>query len=113
VRVEPIHLQQLFQNLIGNAIKYRSTEPPEIKISAAERNGHWQFSVIDNGIGVDPRYRQQIFGLFKRLHIASESPGTGIGLAICQKIVQRYGGEIWVEAAPNRGSDFRFTLPNS
>jgi signal transduction histidine kinase len=113
VRVEAVHLQQLFQNLIGNAIKYRSEAAPEIDVSVTERNGFWQFSVADNGIGIDPRYRKQIFGLFKRLQVNSDSPGTGIGLAICQKIVERYGGQIWIESTPSGGSDFRFTLPRA
>ncbi|HMD47963.1 MAG TPA: ATP-binding protein, partial [Bryobacteraceae bacterium] len=107
-----IHLQQLFQNLIGNAIKYRSPDrTPRIQVSAERQNGFWQFSIRDNGIGIDPKYQSEIFGLFKRLHGGSEYSGTGIGLAICQRIVERYGGRIWVESELGQGSTFRFTLP--
>jgi PAS domain S-box-containing protein len=100
---------QLFQNLIGNAIKYRGPQPPQIAISARRQANEWVFSVRDNGIGIDPQYSVQIFGLFKRLH-GKEIPGTGIGLAICQKIVERNGGRIWVESEPGKGSRFLFTL---
>ncbi len=110
--VEPAHLQQLFQNLISNALKYRSAESPAVRISAVAENGYWEFSVKDNGIGVDPRYKEQIFKPFQRLHARTEYPGTGIGLAICQKIVERYGGRIWLESQPGEGSDFKFTLPS-
>lgn len=112
VQVHGMHLQQLFQNLIGNAIKYRSTEhPPVVHVTAERRNGYWAFAVSDNGIGIDPEYKENIFGLFKRLHSSDEYSGTGIGLAICQRIVDRYHGRIWVESEPGRGSTFRFTLP--
>ncbi|MGH9624730.1 MAG: ATP-binding protein, partial [Bryobacteraceae bacterium] len=111
VRVEEIHMLQLFQNLIGNAIKYRGERPPMIRISC-KREGAWrQICVQDNGIGIAPEYREQVFGIFKRLHNRAEYPGTGIGLAICQKIVDRYGGRIWVESEPGEGSTFCFTLP--
>jgi hypothetical protein len=110
--VQPMHLQQLFQNLIGNAIKYRSPErPPAVHITAERANGHWVFAVSDNGIGIDPEYREKIFGLFKRLHTNEEYSGTGIGLAICHRIVGRYHGRIWVDSEPGKGSTFRFTLP--
>jgi PAS domain S-box-containing protein len=109
--VHGTHLQQLFQNLIGNAIKYRSPERPPIVHVAVERQaGHWIFAVSDNGIGIDPEYKEKIFGIFKRLHTSDEYSGTGIGLAICQRIVDRYNGRIWVESEPGRGSTFRFTL---
>jgi signal transduction histidine kinase len=111
VPVKPVHLQQLFQNLIGNAIKYRAEEPPDIRITACERDRYWQFSVKDNGIGIEPQYRKQIFQAFQRLHGRGQYPGTGIGLAICHKIVERYGGQIWLEPSSEKGSDFRFTLP--
>jgi PAS domain S-box-containing protein len=112
VRVHASHLQQLFQNIIGNAIKYRSPErDPEISINAESDNGYWTFAVTDNGIGIQPEYREGIFGLFKRLHTNEKYSGTGIGLAICQRIVERYRGRIWVESEPGRGSTFRFTLP--
>jgi PAS domain S-box-containing protein len=106
------HLQQMFQNLIGNAIKYRSPErPPVVHISAERQGGHWIFTVSDNGIGIGPEYKERIFGLFKRLHTSDEYSGTGIGLAICQRIVDRYHGRIWVESEPGKGSTFRFTFP--
>jgi PAS domain S-box-containing protein len=110
VRMHEVHLQQLLQNLLSNAIKYRSGKRLRVHISAV-RNGQWVFSVGDNGIGLDPRYAEQIFGVFKRLHNSEEYPGTGIGLAICQKIVERYGGRIWVESAVGNGATFFFTLP--
>ena len=92
VRVHEVHLEQLFQNLIGNAIRYRSQLPPRIYV-AAERSGDaWRFSVRDNGIGIEPEYKEQIFGIFKRLHTVADYPGTGMGLAICQRIVERAGG---------------------
>ena len=112
VQVHKTHLQQLFQNLVGNAIKYRSAERiAEVHISAKRQNGHWVLAVSDNGIGIESEYRENIFGLFKRLHNNREYPGTGIGLAICQRIVDRYHGRIWVESEPRKGSTFRFTLP--
>lgn len=111
VAVDGVHLQQLFQNLISNAIKYRASEEPQIRISAEKSNGYWCFSVKDNGIGINPQYASTVFRLFKRLHGHGEYPGTGVGLAICQKIVERHGGRIWVESQPGKGSDFRFTLP--
>jgi signal transduction histidine kinase len=110
VRAQEVHVQQLLQNLIANAIRYRSELPPEIKISAERRQERWEFSVRDNGQGIDPQYATQIFGIFKRLH-GQEYPGTGIGLAICQKIVEGYGGRIWVESEVGKGANFRFTLP--
>lgn len=110
VQAHEIHVQQLFQNLIGNAMKYCSDKDPAIDIWAEAKGTEWVFSVRDNGIGIDPQYTKQIFGIFKRLH-GQKYPGTGIGLAICQRIVNRYGGTIWVESEPGRGSTFRFTLP--
>ena len=111
VRVKEVHLTQLFQNLIGNAIKYRALEPPRIELTARPDGSNWLFAVKDNGIGIDAEYSQEIFTLFKRLHSPEEYPGTGVGLAICQKVVERYGGRIWVESAIGRGSTFYFTLP--
>ena len=112
VRMHPTHLQQLFQNLVGNAIKYRSPDrTPQIHIGAERRDEYWVFSVVDNGIGIDPQYKEMIFGLFKRLHHGDDYTGTGIGLAICQRIVDRYDGRIWVESEPGRGSAFRFEVP--
>ena len=110
--VHATHLQQLFQNLVGNAIKYRSPErPPVVRVTAERQGRHWLFAVTDNGIGIAPEYKEMIFGLFKRLHTTDEYSGTGIGLAICQRIVDRYHGRIWVESEPGRRSTFRFTLP--
>ncbi len=105
------HLQQIFQNLIANAIKYRSIAAPQIHISAASVGNDWRFSVQDNGIGIDPQYKEKIFGLFKRLHRDQKYAGTGIGLAICQRVVERYGGRIWVESAVGQGATFYFTIP--
>ncbi|MEO7145223.1 MAG: ATP-binding protein, partial [Bryobacteraceae bacterium] len=104
------HFVQLFQNLIGNAIKYRGKRSPRIHISAGERTGEWRFAVADNGMGIAPEYHKTIFGVFKRLH-GKSIPGTGIGLAICQRVVERYGGRIWIESQLDQGSTFYFTLP--
>lgn len=106
-----VHLQLVFQNLIANAIRYRSELPPHIRIGAARVEGEWRFSVSDNGVGIDPRYTSQIFGVFKRLQRYDESDGIGMGLAICKKIVERYGGRIWAESLPGKGSTFFFTVP--
>ena len=110
--VDGIHLHQLFQNLIGNALKYRDpARPPRVRVAVTRRDSCWQFVVEDNGIGIAPDYHQRVFGLFKRLHSADKYSGTGIGLAIAQKIVQRYGGQIWVESELGKGAAFFFTLP--
>jgi PAS domain S-box-containing protein len=107
-------LLQLFQNLISNALKYRGKEIPRIHISAVERDGWSVFSVVDNGIGIDKKFADSIFGLFKRLHSRAEYPGSGIGLAICQRIVEQYRGQIWLEnSIPGEGSTFCFSLPTS
>jgi light-regulated signal transduction histidine kinase (bacteriophytochrome) len=112
LRVHGTHLQQLFQNLIGNAIKYRSPKrSPRVTVRAESENGRWTFAVGDNGIGIEPQYRETVFGLFKRLHGSDKYSGSGIGLAICQRIVERYHGSIWVESEPGVGSMFRYTLP--
>lgn len=100
----------LFQNLIGNAIKYRSSEPPRIRIFVREVEGRREFAVADNGMGIAPEYHEKIFGVFKRLH-GKKIPGTGIGLAICQRVVERYGGRIWVQSEAGQGATFYFTLP--
>jgi len=110
IRAHDIHVQQIFQNLIGNAMKYRGDADPHIRIWAEQRGSEWVFSVQDNGIGIEAAYTKQIFGIFKRLH-GHRYPGTGIGLAICQRIIEGYGKEIWVESKPGHGSTFRFTLP--
>ena len=106
------HLIPLFQNLIGNALKYRGPERPRIHVSVAEENGAYRFGVEDNGIGIAPEYHRSIFVAFKRLH-NNEIPGTGIGLAICQRVVERYGGRIWVESELGKGAKFIFTMPAS
>ncbi len=106
-------LPQLFQNLIGNAIKYRSDKPPRIRIGAKRQGQQWHFAVEDNGIGIAPEHAEKIFVIFKRLHGRNHYSGTGIGLAICKKIVERHGGKIWVDPAPGGGSVFHFTLPVS
>jgi PAS domain S-box-containing protein len=111
VRMHEFQLEQLFQNLIGNAIRYRSSERPSIHLGATREGDAWKFFIRDNGIGIDPQYKEQIFGIFKRLHTSSEYSGTGMGLAICQRIVERAGGRIWVESQPGRGSTFYFTVP--
>jgi PAS domain S-box-containing protein len=113
VRMHEVQLVQLFQNIIGNAIRYRSDERPRIHVGAEPEGDAWRFFIQDNGIGIDPEYKEQIFGIFKRLHTSSEYPGTGMGLAICQRIVERAAGRIWVESQPGRGSTFFFTLPAS
>lgn len=105
-----ILIVQLFQNLVSNAIKYRSADPPRVRISGESRDGGWQFSVADNGIGIEPDYLQYVFGVFKRLH-GRQYSGTGIGLAICKAAVDRLGGKIWVESTLGQGSVFHFFLP--
>jgi PAS domain S-box-containing protein len=111
VRGQGVHFLQVFQNLIGNAIKYKSEQRPRIHISATPQGGGWRIAVADNGIGIEAQYHKRVFGVFKRLHGRS-IPGTGIGLAICQRVVERYGGRIWVESEANRGATFYFTVPS-
>jgi light-regulated signal transduction histidine kinase (bacteriophytochrome) len=110
IRGHEPHFIQLFQNLISNALKYRSDQPPRVQVSAEVLDGGWQFCVADNGVGIDPKYHSQIFGVFKRLH-GHDISGTGMGLAICQRVVDRYGGRIWVESQVGRGASFYFFLP--
>lgn len=110
VQGDELQLEQLFQNLLENALKYKSDQAPRIHISAQRRGNKWQFTVKDNGIGIDPDYNERIFLVFQRLHTSEEYPGTGIGLALCKQIVERHGGEIWVESLPNKGADFHFLL---
>lgn len=102
---------QLFQNLIGNALKFHGQESPEVRVAAVEEPSCWRFEVIDNGIGISSDDRDRVFGMFERLHTSEEFPGTGIGLAICKSIVQRHGGRIWVTSGPGQGSIFCFTVP--
>jgi len=111
VWADRLQLTQVFQNLIGNALKFRGQEPPAISVQAEKTGEQWLFSVSDNGIGIAPESAENIFVVFQRLHTRTEYPGNGIGLAICKKIVERRGGKIWVEAQPGHGSIFRFTLP--
>jgi PAS domain S-box-containing protein len=111
VQGDPTQLFQLFQNLISNAIKFAADEPPRIQITAEREDGCWRFMVADNGIGIDPAHAERIFAVFQRLHGRGEYPGSGVGLAICKRIVERHQGRIWVEALPEGGSTFYFTIP--
>ena len=104
-------LSQLFRQLITNSIKFRGADPPQIHVTAAEADQETSFCICDNGMGIDPRYHEQIFGIFRRLH-GKESPGTGIGLAICKRIVEQRGGRIWVESEEGKGANFHFTVPH-
>jgi two-component system, chemotaxis family, sensor kinase Cph1 len=104
-------LEQLLQNLVGNGIKFRNGDRPVIHVGAVESEHHWEFSVRDNGIGIEQQYFERIFLLFQRLHDKGEYPGTGIGLALCKRIVERHGGRIWLESSPGKGSTFFFTIP--
>jgi signal transduction histidine kinase len=113
VEADATQLVQLFQNLIANAIKFCGAVPPEILVTAEKEAPYWVFCVRDNGIGLDPEFADRIFTIFQRLHSRKDYPGTGIGLAICKRIVERHGGSIWVKSAPGEGSTFCFTLPVS
>ena len=111
ILADNVQLGQLFQNLIGNAIKFQGPEPPHVHVSASRNENGWVLSVRDNGIGIAPEYAERIFVIFQRLHTREKYPGTGIGLAVCKKIVERHGGRIWVESQPGKGATFYFTVP--
>ncbi len=111
VRADPVQLTQVFQNLIGNSIKFRGPAPPVVRVEARESGREWWFSVADNGIGIEPQYAETVFGLFQRLHSVQEYAGTGIGLTICKKIVERHGGRIWLDSELGKGATFHFSLP--
>ena len=111
VEGDPDQLRQVFQNLLDNAIEYSGDEPPTIQVTAERDGTEWVVSVEDDGVGIDPEYADTIFDVFERLHAQDDHPGTGIGLALCERIVERHGGEIWVESEPGTGSTFSFTLP--
>ncbi len=109
--VSESHMVQLFQNLLENAIKFSGPRPPKIHIGAQKKGDYWLFWMEDNGIGIKNDYLEQIFTMFQRLHSTHEYPGTGIGLTLCQRIVEQYGGKIWVESVLEEGSTFYWTLP--
>jgi signal transduction histidine kinase len=111
LRVAPLHARQIFQNLVGNALKYRSIASPVVHVGARKDGADWVFSVQDNGIGIAPESRNKVFELGARLHTFAAYPGTGIGLAICKKLAERYGGRIWVESEPEKGATFYFSIP--
>jgi len=113
VRADPSQLARVFQNLLANGIKYRGGKPPLIHVGLARRENEWVFSVSDNGIGFDPQYAERIFAPFKRLHTRQDYAGTGVGLAICRKIIEAHGGRIWAESVPGHGSMFSFTVQPS
>jgi PAS domain S-box-containing protein len=112
IAADAVQLTQLFQNLVSNAIKFRGDSLPQVHVAAQKTEGVWVFSVRDNGIGIDAQYRDRVFQMFQRLHSADSYPGTGIGLAVCKRIVEHHGGRIWVESEPGHGTTFYFSIPN-
>jgi len=110
---DAVQLTRLFQNLLVNSVKYRSKEAPHIHVAAKGAGGEWLFSVTDNGIGIEPQYAEKVFGIFKCLQPRDRNSGSGMGLAICRKIVSRHDGRIWVESELGKGATFCFTLPRS
>jgi light-regulated signal transduction histidine kinase (bacteriophytochrome) len=111
VQADPAQLVQLFQNLLGNALKFHGDAPPKIDVDACQERGYWRFLVRDNGIGIDSRFQEHIFEMFRRLDTRTQYAGSGIGLAICKNIAHRHGGRIWVESELGRGATFNFTIP--
>jgi light-regulated signal transduction histidine kinase (bacteriophytochrome) len=113
VPIKAVHLEQLLQNLIGNALKFKKEgAPPRVHVSAGQQEDQWRFSITDNGVGIETQYQAKVFGLFKRLQSPrGEYAGTGMGLAICQRIVERYGGRIWLDSEAGHGATFHFTIP--
>lgn len=111
LEADRVQMGQLFQNLVGNALKFAGAEPVRIEIEATRRDGEWEFVVRDNGIGIDPQDAERIFVIFQRLHTSQEHSGTGIGLAICKRIVERHRGRIWVKSEPGKGAAFYFIIP--
>lgn len=110
---DPMQLTQLFQNLLANSLKFRSEQAPRVHVTAErEEDGEWRFCVQDNGIGIDAQFHERVFGMFQRLNGPARYAGSGIGLALCQRIVERHGGRIWVESKPEQGAAFCFTLPD-
>jgi len=110
VRADASQLMQVFQNLIANAIKFQGENVPHIHVSVQNKEWEWVFSIKDNGIGIEKQYADRVFVIFQRLHTRQEYPGTGIGLAVCKRIVERHGGRIWFESEPGKGSTFFFTI---
>jgi light-regulated signal transduction histidine kinase (bacteriophytochrome) len=113
VTADPSQMIQLLQNLVGNALKFHGPRCPEVRIGAQRRENGWEFTVKDNGIGIEPQYFDRIFLIFQRLHTRTQYKGTGIGLAVCKKIVERHGGKIWVDSRSGEGSTFHFTIPDT
>jgi chemotaxis family two-component system sensor kinase Cph1 len=113
VKGDDTQLVQVFQNLIGNGIKFRGNMTPCMHVSAKEKTEDWVFAIQDNGIGIDPQYADRIFVIFQRLHSHAEYPGSGIGLAICKKVIENHDGRIWFESQPGKGTTFYFTIPKT